>query len=713
MDTVARNTNTKSSSKKNKSQLVTLATCPVTQLKGIGERTAEKLKRLGIITVQDVLFHLPLRYEDRTRITPIGSLQPYEPAVVDGSVELTDIKFGRRRMLLCRISDGTGFLTLRFFHFSAAQKEGLARGRRIRCYGEVRNGPQSLEIVHPEYSFIDEDNIIPTEETLTSIYPATDGVHQLTLRTLTDNALAIMQEIPIQELLPASLCERLNFPDLKDAINWIHRPPSDVSITMLMDETNPARQRLVFEELLAHQISMKQLRSRAQKHRAPVIEGKHSLETKLVTALPFDLTNSQKKVISEIKNDLTKACPMQRLVQGDVGCGKTLVAVMAALSVVEAGMQTAIMAPTEILSEQHYKNFCQWLQPLGIHTTWLTGKQKVAERRQAQEEIAIGKARIVVGTHALFQEEVGFDNLGLIVIDEQHRFGVHQRMALREKGKSGQQYPHQLIMTATPIPRTLAMTAYADLDVSIIDELPPGRKEVETIVVSNDRRDEITARVHHACKAGRQVYWVCSLIEESEALQCQAASDTAALLQECLPELKIGLIHGRMKPNDKELVMSAFKQGEIDLLVATTVIEVGVDVPNASLMVIENSERFGLSQLHQLRGRVGRGSEKSSCVLMYQAPLSENSRKRLAVMRETSDGFKIAQQDLEIRGPGEVLGTRQTGMMQFHIADIIRDQALIPEVNKAAEDLLVQYPENAQLIVRRWLGETEKYGNVG
>lgn len=713
MDTVASKKSRKSSSGKSSTQPITLATCSVTHLKGIGERTADKLKRLGIVTVQDVLFHLPLRYEDRTRITPIGSLQPFEPAVVEGVVELADIKFGRRRMLLCRISDGTGFITLRFFHFSSAQKEGLARGRRIRCYGEVRNGPQSLEIVHPEYSFIEQDETIPTEETLTPIYPATEGVHQLTLRSLTDNALTLMQEMPLQELLPAALCERLAFPGLRDAINWIHRPPNDVSISMLMDESHPARQRLVFEELLAHQISMKQLRQRAQKHHAPVIKEKNELEIKLLEALPFALTNAQQKVITEIKNDLAKSCPMQRLVQGDVGCGKTLVAVMAALSVVEAGMQAAVMAPTEILSEQHFNNFCQWLQPLGIHIAWLTGKQKIAERRQAQEEIVTGKAQIVVGTHALFQDEISFNNLGLIVIDEQHRFGVHQRMALREKGKSGQQYPHQLIMTATPIPRTLAMTAYADLDVSVIDELPPGRKEVETIVISNDRRDEIVARIYHACKEGHQAYWVCSLIEESEALQCQAASDTAVLLQECLPELKTGLIHGRMKPNDKEQVMSAFKQGEIELLVATTVIEVGVDVPNASLMVIENSERFGLAQLHQLRGRVGRGSEKSSCVLMYQAPLSENSRTRLAVMRETSDGFRIAQHDLEIRGPGEVLGTRQTGMMQFHIADITRDQALIPEANKAAEELLEQYPENAGLIVRRWLGETEKYGNVG
>ncbi len=708
MDTVVSKTEKKTGSRPG-----TLAACPVTHLKGIGNKTAEKLKRLGIATVQDVLFHLPLRYEDRTRITPIGSLQPFEPAVVEGIVELADIKFGRRRMLLCRISDGTGFITLRFFHFSAVQKEGLARGRRIRCYGEVRNGPQSLEIVHPEYSFVEENETMPVEETLTPIYPATEGVHQLTLRTLTDNALVLMQEMPLQELLPAALCKRLSFPDLHEAINWIHRPPNDVSISMLMDEKHPAKQRLVFEELLAHQISMKQLRQRARKHHAPVIKEKNRLEAKLLETLPFVLTKAQQKVIGEIKDDLAKSFPMQRLVQGDVGCGKTLVAVMAALSVVEAGMQAAVMAPTEILSEQHFNNFCQWLQPLGIHITWLTGKQKVAERRQAQEEIVTGKAQIVVGTHALFQEDVSFNNLGLIVIDEQHRFGVHQRMALREKGKNGQQYPHQLIMTATPIPRTLAMTAYADLDVSVIDELPPGRKEVETIVVSNDRRDEIVARVHHACKEGRQAYWVCSLIEESEALQCQAASDTAVLLQDCLPKLKVGLIHGRMKPNDKEQVMSAFKQGEIDLLVATTVIEVGVDVPNASLMVVENSERFGLAQLHQLRGRVGRGSEKSSCVLMYQAPLSENSRTRLAVMRETSDGFKIAQRDLEIRGPGEVLGTRQTGMMQFHIADLIRDQALIPDANKTSEELLAQYPENAGLIVRRWLGETEKYGNVG
>ncbi len=691
----------------------------VTRLKGVGSRVAEKLTRLKIHCIEDILFHFPLRYEDRTRIVPIGSLRIGDHAVIHGEVQLTEIKYGRRRMLVTHISDGTGILVLRFFHFNAQQKQALVRGIQLRCYGEVRKGQRHLEMVHPEYKRLDNDQtIVNVEEALTPIYPVTEGLHQLTMRQLSEQALNLLAQnkLTLIELLPDEILQSNDLPDMQQAIEYIHRPPPDAPVDALQEHTHIMQERFALEELLAHTCSLRKLRQRMREHAAPAIEAHNDLVMKLQSQLPFSLTSAQQRVIQEIQQDLQQPVPMQRLVQGDVGSGKTLVAVCAALQAIEAGYQVALMAPTEILSEQHYQNVSQWLQPLGINVAWLTGRMKAKQRRETLAAISGHEVSLVVGTHALFQDDVEFARLALVIVDEQHRFGVHQRLALREKGKTENDqhivYPHQLIMTATPIPRTLAMTVYADLDVSIIDELPPGRKPVETVVVSNKRRDEVVQRVMSACKKGTQVYWVCSLIEESESLQCEAAEDTANLLAEALPDVRIGLVHGRLKAEQKETVMQKFKQHELDLLVATTVIEVGVDVPNASLMIIENAERFGLSQLHQLRGRVGRGSQDSACVLMYHGGLSQNARERLAVMRETNDGFVVAQKDLELRGPGEVLGTRQTGEMQLSIADIVKHQHLLSIANRWTDELLARYPQQADQLIARWVGESEQFAHV-
>ncbi len=688
-------------------------TVPVGTLKGVGPRLAEKLEHLGIATLQDLLFHLPLRYQDRTRVVPIGSLRPGDEAVVEGEVQLSEIKFGRRRMLLTRIADGSGSLTLRFFHFNNAQKETLGRGTRLRCYGEVRRGSITLEMVHPEFRRLGNDEPEAVEEYLTPIYPATEGLQQPGLRKIISQAVEQLasHRVTLHEWLPQELLPP-GMPPLREAVLLLHRPPPDISLSTLTDGAHPAQQRLAFEELLAHQLSLRQLREAMSHHDAHPLTGEDSLQQRFLAALPFTLTGAQQRVCQEISHDLRQAAPMQRLVQGDVGSGKTVVAALAALQAVQSGFQAAVMAPTELLAEQHYQNFRQWLEPLGIELAWLTGKLKVGARREMLAAIESGTAAVAVGTHALFQQEVNFARLGLVIVDEQHRFGVHQRLALREKGVQDGVHPHQLIMTATPIPRTLAMTAYADLDLSVIDELPPGRTPVETVAIGDERRDNVIARAAAACAEGRQAYWVCTLIEESEALQCQAAEETESLLRELLPQLRIGLVHGRMKATQKEAVMTAFKSGELDLLVATTVIEVGVDVPNASLMIIENAERLGLAQLHQLRGRVGRGSARSSCVLMYHPPLSQQARERLAVMRETNDGFVIARKDLEIRGPGEVLGTRQTGMLQLRIADLQRDQALLQPVAQAAQRLLQQHPQQAEPLIERWLGNRSRYGTV-
>ncbi|HHH39362.1 MAG TPA: ATP-dependent DNA helicase RecG [Sedimenticola sp.] len=684
---------------------------PVTALKGVGPRNAERLARIGIETVQDVLFHLPLRYQDRTRVTPMGTLRPGDQAVVEGVVEAAEVRFGRRRSLLVQLADGSGSLLLRFFHFSAAQKANLSRGVRLRCYGEVRAGPASLELVHPEYQPLTAGESPPMEQNLTPVYPTTEGMHQLTWRSITDQALLLLEQHPraLQEWLPASLLEQFRLPELGAAVRCLHRPPPDAPQQQLLEGRHPAQHRLAFEELLAHQLSLRALRQRRQQALAPALAGDGRLQRRFLGQLPFRLTAAQQRVAAEIGRDLERQRPMMRLVQGDVGSGKTVVAALAVLQALEAGCQVALMAPTELLAEQHLQSFRGWLEPLGVSVGWLASRHKGKRRQQQLDALAAGALPLVVGTHALFQGEVRFHDLGLVIIDEQHRFGVHQRMALREKGAGHGAVPHQLIMTATPIPRTLAMTAYADLDVSVIDELPPGRTPVTTVAIPDVRRGEVIGRVRAACAQGRQAYWVCTLIEESEALQCQAAEETAALLGEALQGLAVGLVHGRLKAAEKEQTMQRFKAGELQLLVATTVIEVGVDVPNASLMIIENPERLGLAQLHQLRGRVGRGATESHCVLMYHQPLSDNARQRLAVMRETGDGFLIARRDLELRGPGEVLGTRQTGEMQFRVADLMRDQPLLPQVQQAAELLLERHPERVLPLMRRWIGNKERY----
>ena len=683
-------------------------------LKGVGPKVAEKLQRLDIYSQHDLLFHLPLRYQDRSRIYPIGSLRAGEERQVRGEVQLSEIKFGRQRMLLCRISDGTGFITLRFFHFSNTQKDQLKRGAKLLCYGEVRRGKAGLEMAHPEYQFINDSKEIVLDENLSPIYPTTEGVHQLTLRNVMSQVIARLKkdELTLPSLIPHDLLKKHRWPTIKDALLYIHNPPVDTQLEDLSDARHPTQQSLIVEELLAHHLSMRQLRVAMQKEKAPALKNQTNLIEKFLLALPFKLTAAQQKVVKAINFDLSKSTPMQRLVQGDVGSGKTVVAVLAMLKAIESGYQAAIIAPTELLAEQHFQNFKNWLEPLGLNVIWLSGKLKTAEKRKAIEKINSAEGQVVVGTHALFQEGVEFLKLGLIVVDEQHRFGVHQRLALREKGNHNEGYPHQLIMTATPIPRTLAMTAYADLDCSVIDELPPGRIPVETVVIPESKRDAIVLRVEQACTQGRQIYWVCTLIEESESLQAQAAEDTATLLAEALTDVRVALVHGRMKAEQKERVMSAFKAGEVDLLVATTVIEVGVDVPNASLMVIENAERLGLAQLHQLRGRVGRGSQESACVLMYHGTLSDNARERLAVMRETNDGFEIARKDLELRGPGEVLGTKQTGIMQMRIADLQRDQELIPQVAEMADQLFQHHPDFVEPLINRWIGRATKYAVV-
>jgi ATP-dependent DNA helicase RecG len=684
---------------------------PVTVLKGVGPAVAEKLKRLEIYNLQDVLFHLPLRYEDRTRLTPLGSIQPGQQVLVEGVIDHSEIKFGGRgrRSLLCHLSDNTGSVVLRFFHFNKAQQNNLSTGKRLRCFGETRRGASRLEIVHPEYQLILGEEAAQ-EQTLTPVYPKTEGVHQTMLKKLSDQVIAVIGSGRMTDWLPSQVIDKYGFPDLSTALRDVHRPVKGTDVQSLNDCVSQSQQRLVFEELLAHQLSLLQVRGQIKKSKARSLTvGKADYDT-FLKKIDFELTHAQQRVVAEMFSDISREQPMLRLVQGDVGSGKTVVAAAAAMATINAGYQIAVMAPTEILAEQHYTNFIQWFD--NDDCVLLTGKDKGRQRQQKLTKIRDNDCHIIIGTHALFQDEVEFSRLALLVVDEQHRFGVHQRLALREKGNVGDSVPHQLIMTATPIPRSLAMTAYADLDYSVIDELPAGRKPVTTVVVSTARRDEVIDRIKNACERGEQAYWVCTLVEESEVLQCQAAEVTAEHLETELKNVRVGLVHGRMKPQQKQLIIEQFKNREIDLLVATTVIEVGVDVPDASLMVIENAERLGLAQLHQLRGRVGRGSKQSACVLMYQSPLSENGKQRMAILRETNDGFKVAEKDLELRGPGEVLGTRQTGLMQMRIADIVRDERWFDEVRKAAEYILRHHPQAVTPLVRRWLGKADRFVNV-
>jgi len=693
----------------------------IKQLRGVGPQLTQKLNKLGLHNLQDLLFHLPLRYIDRTKITPIGSLQAMTDVVIEGQIRASEVVYGRRRSLVCKLQDNTGTTVLRFFHFSRAQQEHLKTGAKLRCFGEVRRGRFGLEFYHPEYQHLDGKNPPSLEQTLTPIYPSTEGITQMRLRDLCAQAVKYLDEHGISELLPQQLKQQIGGPlsySLTDALQLIHSPPAGFELHRLASGEHPAQQRLAAEELIAHNLSLLKIRQKVQKQVAPRLTENQKTSQHFMAQLAFDLTAAQQRVIAEIKADISRDIPMLRLIQGDVGSGKTVVAAIAALQAIANGKQAALMAPTEILAEQHKINFEQWFENMDIRVAYLTGKVKGKAREAQLQNIGDGRAQMVIGTHALFQEDVAFDDLGLTIIDEQHRFGVHQRLALRNKGfgcaDSGSEgiAPHQLIMTATPIPRTLAMSAYADLDCSVIDQLPPGRTPVDTAVISNLRRNDIIERVRACCAEGRQAYWVCTLIEESDVLEAQAAEVTANELQLMLPELSIGLVHGRLKPREKLAVMDAFKAGEIHLLVATTVIEVGVDVANASLMIIENSERLGLSQLHQLRGRVGRGAIQSHCVLLYSHPISASGGARLKIMRETTDGFAIAEKDLELRGPGELLGTRQTGDMQLQIADLQRDAHLLPQIKQAADCLIQQHPKSVDPLIDRWLGSNQQYAQA-
>ncbi len=682
-----------------------LAKIGVINLRGVGPTLQIKLAKLGIETLQDVLFHLPFRYEDRTKVTPIGACTSGESYVLEGEIMACEVAYGRRRSLLAYLHDGTGKIGLRFYHFSKAQHQSLKTAGQIRCFGEIRSGASGLEIYHPEYAQLIHAGQIETS--LTPVYPATEGISQNRYRILVKQALEQLDSFSLVELTPSK--DKIT---LTDAINYLHNPPSNADINLLMEGKHPAQSRLVFEELIAHQISLRIAKEQVQKLKAPKLNSPATSYLKVKKSFGFTLTKAQERVATEVTADLMKSQPALRLIQGDVGSGKTVVAALASVHASENSLQTALMAPTELLAEQHFINMSNWLTPLGIGTAWLSGRVTGKKRIEELSNIKSGNASVVVGTHALFQKEVEFKNLGLVIVDEQHRFGVNQRLSLREKGSQEFTSPHQLVMTATPIPRTLSMSVYADMDVSVIDEVPPGRTPVNTTIISEEKRDSVISRVADACAQGRQVYWVCTLIEESEALQCQAAEITEQKLKKLLPEARVGLVHGRMKAESKTEVMTEFKAKQIDILVATTVIEVGVDVPNASLMIIENSERLGLSQLHQLRGRVGRGTTNSHCVLLYRKPLGNLSKERLEVMRESNDGFFIAERDLEIRGPGELLGTRQSGAMQFRIANLIRDRDMLPAVREASLFLMTESRDKAHLLAERWIKEPDSIARV-
>lgn len=697
---------------------------PVTALPGVGPAVAAKLQARGIGSLQDLWLHLPLRYEDRTRLSAIAALQPGAAAQVEGRVVAVERGFRYRPMLRVAVEDESrGTLVLRFFHFRAAQVAQFAVGARLRCYGTPRPGQHGLEIVHPSYRMLGDGEDAGLGDALDPVYPVVEGIGAATLRRLIGQALERLPDEAALELLPAQLLAGMALPSLRQALLAMHRPPADADVAALGAGTHPAQRRLAMEELLAHHLSLRRQRIALQRHHAPALKGGDKRVRQLRQSLPFRLTGAQQRVFAQIRADLARPHPMLRLVQGDVGSGKTVVAALAAMLAVEQGKQVALAAPTELLAEQHLANLRGWLEPLDVRVAWLAGKVTGKARAKVLEDIASGQAQVVVGTHALMQDNVVFHDLALAIVDEQHRFGVHQRLALRDKGADGRSVPHQLVMTATPIPRTLAMAAYSDLDVSAIDELPPGRTPVRTIVISAERRPELVERIRLACAQGRQAYWVCTLIDESDdedgkpganagRMEAVAAQATFEALSAQLPGVRVGLVHGRMKAAEKQAAMRAFKIGETGLLVATTVIEVGVDVPNASLMIIENAERLGLAQLHQLRGRVGRGAAASSCVLMYQGPLSAMARQRLETMRQTNDGFVIAEKDLELRGPGELLGTRQTGLAAFRVADLARDAALLPGVHALAERLLAEAPAVADRVVARWVGGAARYASA-
>ncbi|WP_343579825.1 ATP-dependent DNA helicase RecG [Acinetobacter sp.] len=678
----------------------------VQQLQGVGAAAATLLEKLHIFSTDDLLFHLPRDYEDRSTIIPMNQLVVGRSYLLEGEVRSVDFPPGKKKSLAALVQDDFGKVTLRFYHIYKGLTDRIKMGQRLRIFGEVRVGARGLELYHPEIQVIQQHTALPKTQ-LTAIYPSTEGLTQPKLREYVRQALTHHSD-DLPELLPSKYS---NGYELKEALHYIHEPPTDANMLQLNQGSHPAQQRLIFEELVAHQISLLTRRAYIRQISAPRFSSSKVLAKKLLEGLPFQMTNAQKRVSKEILQDLKQDQPMLRLVQGDVGAGKTLVAAVAACHALEADWQVALMAPTEILAEQHYLNFKRWFEPLGIQVAWLSGKQKGKARTQAEQQIKEGHAQLIVGTHALFQDTVGFSKLGLVIIDEQHRFGVDQRLALRNKG-ANQFTPHQLVMTATPIPRTLAMSAYGDLDTSIIDELPPGRTPIQTVTIPLERREQVLQRIASNCREGKQAYWVCTLVEQSETLDAQAAEATYQEIKDRFPDINIGLVHGKMKADEKQAVMQAFKDNQSQLLIATTVIEVGVDVPNASIMVIENAERLGLSQLHQLRGRVGRGATASFCALLYKTPLSQNGQERLSILRESNDGFVIAEKDLEIRGPGELLGTKQTGDMGFRVARLERDDHLLTQAHYVAEQILKDYPQHAEGLLKRWLPEAPRYAYV-
>ena len=680
----------------------------ITQLRGAGPQLAARLAQLGIHQMEDLLWHLPLRYRDLTRCSRIGALRVHDDALVEGTVRACHVVFGKRRSLLCLIQDSSGVLALRFYHFSNKQQQQLSPGARIRAWGEVRRGSSGVEMYHPEYRLIDAGAPPPLADRLTPVYPITNGLQQTRLRQLI--AQALTQDALLHDWIPTELLPDTLRTPLRDALHYLHQPPTDAPVHLLQTGNHAAQTRVAFEEMVAHHLSLLRVREQLQRDPAMSLPPLAAQQQRFLQHLPFTLTSAQRRVSQDIAGDMAKPIPMLRLVQGDVGSGKTVVAALAILQAVAHGKQAALMAPTDILARQHFSQFDAWFSALGYRVVWLASQTAARTRRDALAALTDGTAHIAVGTHALLESDVAFQDLVLVVTDEQHRFGVRQRLTLQEKG--GHHAPHQLIMTATPIPRTLAMTAYADLDCSVIDERPPGRTPVTTVLVEQARRHQVIERLRHACESGRQAYWVCTLVEESDALQCQAAETVATELRETLPGLSIGLVHGRMKPAEKNAVMDAFKHNTIQLLIATTVIEVGVDVPNASVMVIENPERLGLAQLHQLRGRIGRGATASHCVLLYSTPLSSLARERLSVLRDSDDGFVIAEKDLQLRGPGEFLGTRQTGEINFRLADLSRDAAWLPQVKHCAEQLLRHHPTHVAPLIHRWLPSGERYART-
>ena len=678
----------------------------VQQLQGVGAAAAALLEKLHIFSTDDLLFHLPRDYEDRSTIIPMNQLVVGRSYLLEGEVRSVDFPPGKKKSLAALLQDDSGKVTLRFYHIYKGLTDRIKIGQRLRIFGEVRVGARGLELYHPEIQVIQQHTALPKTQ-LTAIYPSTEGLTQPKLREYVRQALQYHSD-ELAELLPKKYS---NGYELKEALHYIHEPPTDANMLQLNQGSHPAQQRLIFEELVAHQVSLLTRRAYIRQIAAPRFNSSKVLAKHLLDGLPFQMTNAQKRVSKEILHDLKQDQPMLRLVQGDVGAGKTLVAAVAACHALEADWQVALMAPTEILAEQHYLNFKRWFEPLGIEVAWLSGKQKGKARAQAEQQIKQGHAQLIVGTHALFQDNVEFSKLGLVIIDEQHRFGVDQRLALRNKG-TDQFTPHQLVMTATPIPRTLAMSAYGDLDTSIIDELPPGRTPIQTVTIPLDRREQVLQRIASNCREGKQAYWVCTLVEQSETLDAQAAEATYQEIKERFSDINIGLVHGKMKADEKQSVMQAFKDNQLQLLIATTVIEVGVDVPNASIMVIENAERLGLSQLHQLRGRVGRGATASFCALLYKTPLSQNGQERLSILRESNDGFVIAEKDLEIRGPGELLGTKQTGDMGFRVARLERDDHLLSQAHYVAAQILKDYPQHADGLLKRWLPEAPRYAYV-